>query len=208
MKTTSNKGFSLHEMLVVVAVIAVVIVILITTGNRLREQANIKAAENTLLVLSTALERYYSKYGQYPFEAAPYLPDAEPEDEGFTENDLHILIGGGWQNRENDTEKANYMASIAGLYRKLNSDNEIAEILGAVPDKFLTARNSENAVIMLGGEPLIRIIDPWGNPYRYIYIDGQGTAVIESAGPSGKFGRTPAGEDAEEDKKNNDNISF
>jgi prepilin-type N-terminal cleavage/methylation domain-containing protein len=189
MLSRTNKAFSLQEMLVVVAIIAVMVVILITTGTHLQKQAKIKAAENTLAVLSTALEKYHLLHGEYPFEAEVYLPPP-----GATK----------------EQQEAGYRKSIEDLYKELVSYPEITEILNSIPDKFLTAKNAIGVINEdAQGNPVIRIVDPWGQPYRYIYedgygtaIDGYGTAIIESAGPDGQWGI-----DAD-DEKSFDNISY
>lgn len=215
MSTRNNKAFSLQEMLIVIAIIAVMTVILVTSGLSLRKQADIRATKNTLVTLSVALDKYHENYGQYPFEAAPYLPDAV--DIGYTWESLQPDPNPDddrWVNREprdkddNNDDLANYQASIQALYRKLNDYPETAEILGSISDSFKTAKNSDGDIISLDGQPLVRIVDSWGNPLRYVYEDGNGVAVVESAGSDGLFGRKLAGDDAAEDEKNLDNISY
>ena len=153
----NKKGFSLQELLVAVLIIALMVVILITTGTHLHKQAQIKAAENTLAVLSTALEKYHLLHGDYP--------------------PIDISHSVGSRNRI--------------VFEALMNEPQTADILGSIPDKFL--RTYSNG---------IAVYDPWGQPYRYIYEDGYGTAIIESAGPDGQWGI-----DAD-DEKSFDNISY
>jgi type II secretory pathway pseudopilin PulG len=209
MRNRNNKAFSLQELLLVIAIIAVMVVVLVTSGLSLRKQADLRAVDNTLAVLNTALDTYYDARGSYPFIAEPYYTmgtEADfTDDIGFMRNDASaVLGGGGWTNQEPDLIKANYQASIEALYRLLLDAPETAEMLDSISEQYITAKNSNGDVIMLGQRPLIRVIDPWGNPYRYVYADGYGVASIESAGPDGKFALTPA----DDEGYNSDNISY
>jgi prepilin-type N-terminal cleavage/methylation domain-containing protein len=207
----NKRAFSLQELLIVIVIIAIMTVILITGGLSLRRQADVRAAQNTLAVLSTALDIYYDAISKYPL--ADYLnvdgnvgvaPYYSVDDKGFRKEDLTEIYGDSWINPEPDVVKANYQASIEALYRFLVDFPETAELLDSIPDRYLTAKNSNGDVIMLGQRSLIRIVDPWGNPYRYAYEEGYGVAVIESAGPDGKFAITPA----DDEGYNLDNISY
>ncbi len=206
-----NSAFTLQELLVVIAVIAVMMVILVSSARTLKRQSELRDAKNTLLVLSMAVEKYHEIHGKYPFEAKPYLPDAmDLDDIGFTRADLVMVLGSdAWGYPEPKVQTANYQASIETLYRFLENDPQTAAIIAAIPEKFLTAKNSDGDVISLAGMPLIRIVDPWGMPYRYMFETGYGVAIVESAGPDGKFARVPASEDNDDEKqKDLDNISY
>ena len=48
------------------------------------------------------------------------------------------------------------------------------------------------------------LVDPWGNPYRYVLTNDGRNFELESAGPDGEFGDVTA----EEDIKRKDNISL
>ncbi|MFI4911174.1 MAG: type II secretion system protein GspG [Sedimentisphaeraceae bacterium JB056] len=218
----NRKAFSLQEILVVMAIIAVMTIILVTGGLSLRKQADIRVAENTVLTLSTALDLYYEKNGQYPFEALAYLPDStDPGHISFGREELaeEIMIYLGYDVATTAysvavDETRNYQASIEALYYFLQQDPATRETLDSIPNRYVTAKSASDSTVLEELEidaaeyiPLIRVVDPWGSPYRYIYEAGSGVAKIESAGPDGEFGRNDAGVDADEDAKNFDNIS-
>ena len=61
-----SPGFTLLEVLVVIAVVAVLAAITLSISGGAREKAAQDRARSELAVLSTALERYRSVYGSYP----------------------------------------------------------------------------------------------------------------------------------------------
>ncbi len=219
-----NSAFTLQELLIVIGIIAIMMVILITSGHALKKQADLRDARGTLLILSTALEKYHELHGVYPFEAAPYLPGVLPDDtddSGYNRNmlaaDITSALGAATYTPFVYSEQKNYQASIEALYFFLERDTAANEILSAIPAKYLTVKDADDAALdellfsadLPDPVPLIRILDPWGNPYRYVYEAGYGVAIVESAGPDGMFARVPASEDNDDEKqKDLDNISY
>ena len=222
-----NNAFTLQELLVVIAVIAVMVVILISTVHVLKKQSDLRDAKSTLLVLSTALEKFHELRGRYPFYADPYLPgllvNDATDDSGYDRDDLaaNIIAALGLDAATPYTpfvysEENNYQASIEGLYFFLRNNPATNEILGSIPDKYLTVKDASNSnlneLLVIPSQPnpvqLIRIVDPWGTPYRYTCQMDGGIAVVESAGPDKMFARTPPGDDTVEDQKDLDNISY
>lgn len=61
-----SPGFTLIEVLVVIAVVAVLAAITLSISGGAREKAAQDRARSELAVLSTALERYRAVYGSYP----------------------------------------------------------------------------------------------------------------------------------------------
>ncbi|MFH2137152.1 MAG: type II secretion system protein GspG [Candidatus Omnitrophota bacterium] len=65
-RTKIKKGFSLVELLVVIAVLAVLIGLLAGGGSTARKKGKIYSTKAMIASLETALAMYHSDYGQYP----------------------------------------------------------------------------------------------------------------------------------------------
>jgi general secretion pathway protein G len=63
---TGERGFTLIEMMVVVAIIAILVAILVPNFIRARAQAQTAACEANLKEIATALELYQTDHEQYP----------------------------------------------------------------------------------------------------------------------------------------------
>lgn len=75
-----RSGFTLVELLVVVAIIGVLVAILVPTVHRVRSQAQIASCKNLLKGIETALSAYQSDEGRYPPD--PYDNwDGPPDDD-------------------------------------------------------------------------------------------------------------------------------
>ena len=176
----SRRGFSLVEIVVVMAVLAVLFAIILRTQDGVKERALISRAEAELTLLSMLLEKYKSTWGEYPMVptgeegsdvlwnalSGQRLPDGSP-----------VLTPAGKQ----------WLGDLAGFQFADGNDQRIDEL---PPPGALAGQT-------------IRIIDPWNQPYHYHYRSGpnantwQRTGfVLLSLGPSGgealENGRTEA----------------
>lgn len=70
----SERGFSLIELMIVVAIIAILAGILIPNFVNARAQAQTSACESNLRAIATAMELYYADHQRYP--DAGTIPDA------------------------------------------------------------------------------------------------------------------------------------
>lgn len=66
MARSSERGFTLIEMMIVVAIIAILVTILVPNLMRARSQAQTAACEGNLKEIATALELYETDHDEYP----------------------------------------------------------------------------------------------------------------------------------------------
>jgi len=71
MSRTGERGFTLIEMMIVVAIIAILVAILVPNFMRARAQAQTAACEANLKEIATALELYQTDHEQYPDAPSP-----------------------------------------------------------------------------------------------------------------------------------------
>lgn len=164
-------GFTLLELLAVIAIIAVLTGIVIGVGRRASESGKIARAKAELAVLSAALESYKRQYGDYP--------QAGTTNRALTSSPAQL----------NDANVRLFHALTGSLGPTLRpvegrSWIELAKFTleeGQFSQQVASATLAPNA-----------LLDPWGNRYVYYYRDtGSGTAwtaqsyVLYSVGPDG-----------------------
>jgi len=66
-----SRGFSMIELMVVIAVIAILVSLVVVGGSRIRAIADNKQAKQVLVSIKTGLEQFHETYGYYP----PLLDD-------------------------------------------------------------------------------------------------------------------------------------
>ena len=72
-RTKGDKGFTLIELIVVIAVLGVLATLIIPKVVGVKSEAETKAMEANEKIIKNALERYYLKHGKYPEEGLDVL---------------------------------------------------------------------------------------------------------------------------------------
>jgi len=208
-------GFTLIEMLIVIAVVAILISMVIAVASRIDNRARQQLTEGTLAILNAALEQF-SDYG-YRYKDAAYDDFDFPLDcNNFTqpptdrlETTLEYALG---LNPDdvlitNGTHDPNYSGSEA-LYFFLSQVPACRKTIGQINSSLITDKDADGKELILtidfgsGGKdyPLLRFIDPWGKTLWYDYYDEwepdpdirkesrKNFPLITSAGPDGIFG--------------------
>ncbi|UCG57857.1 MAG: type II secretion system protein [Phycisphaerales bacterium] len=212
MKSCKHKcGLTLVEMLVVVAIIALLATMVIDVAARLDSKAKERLAENTLAVLTAALEQFHDYGYSYP---APFSEFEFPLDcNGFSvdmvQTTLATALGAGSVVISGGTHDPSYSGS-AVLYFLLSRVPECKNTLQSIDRSLVThedALGNRMRIVVDGREyPWARIVDPWfvraegsrtGKALRYdcytetvIPPDPKETRnfpLVTFAGPDGRF---------------------
>lgn len=168
-KYSEQSGFSLVEVLVVIAVLAILAGTLMGFSKRLRQQADEKLCKATIDILITAIEQYYDYHGEFP-AYDPVLEDVAPARENYAIEILHDCL-----------------YSLPGS-RKLCEQIQVSQI--GDTDTDLSGK--------LVKDGRIEFLDPWGNAldYQTGIIDASNNyvpwtfPVIVSGGPDGDLTTT------------------
>lgn len=166
----SRLGFSLVEIIVVMAVLGILATIIVSTQSGVRERALIARAEAELVLLSKLLEDYRNKLGDYPWVAG-----------GQSGED--VLWGA--LSGQRGPDGSSVVGSVDGSWLAQMSGFQFADSSGDILDEL-----PEQAAI---GGRVIQIVDPWNQPYQYHYRESASPAdpwqktgfILLSLGPSG-----------------------
>ena len=202
MKCTGlNKGFTIVELLTVLAILVIMAGALLKVAKYVRESASEDLTKSTMSVIVTALEQYHDDNKSFPVadydvtampsEFRTFITAGFPSLEESVEADLGVDVDLTQGAGVHDDEYASIEAMYFFLSRSLNS----SQILSAITDKFFISKDSNEGSLtaewLVGGVPktvpLIRIVDTWGNAFRYRYTAGDSFPVIVSAGADGDF---------------------
>ena len=194
-----QSGMSLMELLVALAVILILIGTLIGVGSHVKTRANLDLTRAMLETLSTALAKYHSDFGDFPFDTDVdgdgdldvldiYLQSHLEADLGGTVSPVNSL-----QEKDGNGDWVS-TASSAALFYFLDKNPSSRTIAAAVPNSLITNKDNSGAAIQFTftAPPnnmidLPRYIDPWKISIRYEYLTGTAFPVLTSAGPDKVF---------------------
>jgi len=203
-------GFTLLEILIVLAAITVLALIIINVSRRIENQSKERLAENTIALVTAALAQF-KDYG-YEYYDPTYRGFVFPPDcNDFAPLAIVATLGSatGAIADANDgiSPLADHLPEYSGceaMYYLLSSVPACRETLDKIDKSLVTGKGKNNnyMTITIGGRKrdLLRIIDPWGKTLNYDYYDEWETKVvlryegrktfpvITSAGPDGIFG--------------------
>jgi prepilin-type N-terminal cleavage/methylation domain-containing protein len=152
MKRSSPNGFTLIEMITVVAIIVVLAGLVISVSGLVNQKANRTKAQGEMKVITTQLDVYKSDNGIFPkFEETDKLDPRV---------DVSPTAG-------------KYVRANLKLYSTLTGDYEPADAPDGKPEKgqkiYLTFSPGQLSHVKANGQiATVRYIsDPWGNPYGY-----------------------------------------
>jgi prepilin-type N-terminal cleavage/methylation domain-containing protein len=202
METRAYKtGFTLVEMIVVIAIIAILISMVATIAKRIDDQGKERLTRETITLLGNALEQFRD-FG-YEYQDANYAGLVFPLDcNGF--NDLGIL-----QDTLHDALYPNKMITIINSQGAQHDPNfsgseALYFILSQVPDCRVTLDKIDKSLLTNKGKdkvtdititisptgtgtntttlPFTRIIDPWGTTLRYDYYPEYTDYILANPG--------------------------
>lgn len=199
-RVVNNFGFSLIEMMVVVAVILILAGALLGVGKYIKIRAEIDLTRSGLEVLVTALQQYYDDLGDFPFDT-----DIDDDGDSYDGTGAFEYLQVDMLDDLDDNPTDGLLPSISSgvfvddyasstaLYYFLNKSPNSRKIAESLMDTLISSKDADgNALkISINSDPEIdlpRFIDPWGISIRYEYIDGTAFPIVTSAGPDMKFG--------------------
>ncbi len=177
-------GFTVFEMLGVIAVITIVMTMLAMSLGGIRPTADSKAAQSEIILIQQALEAYKSRFGEYPKK---------------------VNVGG--------SNPAMEVILFNALTGTLTPNGKLGNFNSVLDRSNLTFATS-NFPVIGGSPTLInnQVLDPWGVPYQYRFdpddVNWENfTYVLFSAGPNGIYSDVTAeGKINEGGAGNQDNI--
>ncbi len=195
-KQQTKRGFTLVEMLVVIAIVAALATMIVGVAARIESREKEKRCKNTLALLTTALAQFHDYGFSYegPYSAFGFPLDCNDFGEVKIAETLEVALG---------TAAPVEITFIVAHDPNYSSNEVMYLLLSMVPasratldkiDKKLIT--SDGATITIDGRvyPLLRVIDPWGEALRYDYYDEDYPGdkrtfpLVTSAGPDKKFG--------------------
>jgi prepilin-type N-terminal cleavage/methylation domain-containing protein len=142
-------GFTLIELLIVIAIIAILIGLLFPAFKGVQDQAKRTQAKNDLTQIVTAVNAFYTEYGQYPLVTA----------------DTTYGPGGTANN------------ALFNVLRAIDTTTDPRQIVFISPPSVKTPSNPRSGIALqattINGISVAigDFVDPWGTPYN-VRIDG------------------------------------
>ena len=213
-----QSAFSLVELLIAIVVVTIMGVVMLRITKRIENSSNTRLAQSTIEIINTALDQYqqyqlklydqnsttqYYSLHIFPPDGNLYssagIPTGYYPPEGVIKTALGLNSNPNSEtvtitpNSDNPDE---YVSSEL-LYFFLNRVPNSRNLISSIHSSQLSGKDTSGnrMILKIGSDsyPLLRFIDPWGNPIRYIYNPGNNSTegysfpIVESAGPDGDF---------------------
>ncbi|MBE3144085.1 MAG: type II secretion system protein [Planctomycetes bacterium] len=209
MKPGSLKsGFTLIEMLLVVAIIAILVSMVVGVTKRIDDQSKERLCRNTITLIGNALEQFrdfgYEYKGAYATLGLTFPIDCNGMQTVLLEPTLQSALGIGLSVviTPEPTHDLNFSGSEV-LYFVLSQVPDCRKTLDKIDKSLISnkTKNGDELKLVIGASvsyPLYRFIDSWGTALRYDYYQKDSTwypilgtkktfPVITSAGPDKRF---------------------
>lgn len=179
-----KSGFSVFEIIGVMAVITIIMTMLVMSLGGIRPAADSKAAQSEIILIQQALEAYKSRFGEYPKKVT--VGGSNPSMEVILFNALMGTLASNGK---------------LGNFSSVLDRNNLSFATTNFPLVGVTPALADN-----------QLLDPWGVPYQYRYdpVDASWenfSYVLFSAGPNGIYTDVTAeGQINESGAGNQDNI--
>lgn len=172
-------GFTLVEVLIVVAILALLVAVLVGVASSISTQRDTALTKNCLDILDAALAEFREITGKYPVD--DWKDDVVPG----TMDPVGSLIDGAEKDNPSDPDPNEDEL----LYLQLSILPQTRAIIAKLPSQLITAPIS-NATVKLAGQSentpyLQSIVDAWGTPLN----DGPGDPADDTTDPYDVFPR-------------------
>jgi len=143
-----SNGFTLVELMVVIAIMAILATIGVTSFAFVQERQNKEKARVQIALLSNAIEEYKRDMGEYPGTDDDTVASGEVSEQLY-----NALFKDGFDYTDPDTPPTPWTKATKIYIKEL--DPRTSKVGWVEPSK--------NAV----PDPDLKILDPWGNEYLY-----------------------------------------
>ncbi|MBN1817140.1 MAG: type II secretion system protein [Sedimentisphaerales bacterium] len=177
-------GFSLVEVLVVMAIIIILATIVVGVGRRFVRQSQERLTDSGINVIQAAIEQYHDFHEKFPFVTPP-LSDPDGYTQAMLAADLDGVISAGIFNEYASSER---------LYYELDQYPNSRRLIETMVSEMKTSKDSQGRdrkiVLNNGSEekPLVRFVDVWGRSLRYVYTQDMTFPLVVSDGVDGEPG--------------------